>query len=371
MRVQADAKADLESLKIAKLVWESVLRKVRKQVPSKYELVTDNVLKTGYIYRISTRTPKLVKFTLILRARSTKQFAAYYGKRGVDIIELNVLPKSKISKEVILKKLETTDTKNSFVHEFIHYLDTRKFKSKKHYEQHVREIEYQAKRGNVDDKQYFNFDLERNTHYVEIINQMTEKIAKPAFRKRVADFKAFMKAAKKLQPDFFKNLDAKNLRRITSRLYGVYILWKETKVLAKDYIAIGGMFVGASDEDEEIKKASGGKLLTEEYIRGLGSKHIEEVRRDGLISWNELQKSRLFPQFAKPPKGYLRACRCGIYITCENGDQYYTKSGIRGYSAMYVTPFDKWPVSFLERDGSKFEFRQDDGPHYGKHPDAD
>jgi len=242
LRVHSDAKSDLASIDIANKVWLRVLRLVGKTTPSKYELVVDGVRKSGYVHRIETRVgTKSVRFTLILRSKSSKQMASYYGKSGIDIIELNCLPKSGVTTDTILRSL--TDTvRGYFVHEFVHYLDARKFKSKKRYEKHVHDIEKQAKRQLVSDKQYFNFDLERNTHYSEIVDELRRKLLNVKFAKRVDSFPKFLAEAKKLQKDFFKNLSDSNKKRVMARLYAMYQLLKGNEVSkqAKALIAVDG-----------------------------------------------------------------------------------------------------------------------------------
>lgn len=358
--VVSDAASDLASNEFASVVWERVLRFVRKSKLRKYELVVDGVRKSGYVYIINTRVgTKLVRFTLLLRSKSSKQMAAYFGKRNLDVIELNCLPKSNITNETILKSLSVV-VRTHFIHEFMHYIDAKKFKSKKRYEEHVREIEKQAKRGDVSDRQYFNLDLERNTHYAEIVHELRLKMSNSKFAKRMDTFAKFLTVAKRLQKDFFNHLDDKNKKRVIARLYGMYVLlngstdMQKTSNRTKSYISTGGYFVSASDE---LVPARTGKLLTTKYLRELGQKAIAENRKRGLEVWNNLQKSNLFPRgnYRTPPKGYVRACYCGIYITAENGDQWSCDVGIRGYSACYVTPFETNPFVMLESNFKKRE----------------
>jgi len=369
--VVSDAASDLASNEFALKVWDRVLRYVRKSKLLKYELVIDGIRKSGFVYIINMRVgTKTVRFTLLLRAKSSKQMAAYFGKRRLDVIELNCLPKSNITTETILKSLNAT-VRTHFIHEFMHYIDARKFGSKKRYEEHTRDIEKRAKRGGVSDNQYFNFDLERNTHYAEIVHELRLKMHDPKFAKRVDTFTKFLANAKRLQRDFFANLSTKNMKRVISRLYGMYVLLKgnttvqKTSSHTKSYISIGGYFVSASDD---VRKSGNGKLLTIDYIRKLGRKAIAENRKRGLDVWKNLQKSNLFPRgnYRTPPNGFVRACYCGIYITAENGDQWRCDVGIRGYSACYVTPFEMRPFVMLDSNFEKCEppkgLRYVDGP---------
>lgn len=353
LRVTADAKSDVEAIEFSNKVWSRVLRAVKHIAPRRYELVVDGVKKSGYVYMISTRVgSKLVRFTLILRAKSSKQIAAYFGKSGVDIIELNCLPKSSITTTSILRSLSES-VRIHFVHEFQHYLDARKFKSKKRYEKHVRDIEKQSKRGGVSDAQYFNFDLERNTHYAEIVHELRLKMSDPKFSKRIVSFQKFIMEAKKLQKDFFANLTHDNRKRILARLYGVYQLMKgnDMSKQSKAFISVGGYVVGAE------KKAGPGRLFTESEVRERGREAFRLRRKRGLKVWEALQKSNLFPRgrYQTPPEGYVRACYSGRFITAENGDQWECDVGIKGYLACYVTPAGVMPFKMLDDDMQRRE----------------
>ena len=351
MLVLSDAQSDLTAIDTANKVWLRVQSLVKRSKLNRCELVVDGVRKSGYVYLVSTRVKsRLFRFTLILRSKSSKQMAAYFGKSGVDIIELNCLPKSRVTTDVVLRSMNDM-VRGFFVHEFTHYLDAKKFKSKKRYERHVRDIEKQAKRGAVSDLRYFNFDLERNTHYAEIVNALRLKMLTPGFSKRMTTFNKFVAEAKKLQKDFFHNLTDSNKRRVLSRLYGMYQLLKGNQLSnnSSQMIATGGYYVQA---DEGPCKDGPGRLFTIDEARSAGRKAFASNRKRGLVVWEELQKSNLFPRgnYRTPPKGFVRACYCGCYITAESGDQWKCDAGIKGYSACYVKPADTIPFKMLDSD---------------------
>ncbi len=237
--VKADAVTDISATRLANAVYDKLIKKVQKVELNWHEEKLHTGVQEGFVVTFKSSRP-YVNFELMLSMRSKDQLAAFYRRKGKpDLIILNIV--KRIKRESIVRQMMDPNSRLSFIHEFVHHLDAKKF------------------------------------HELS-----TNKVTASEF------------------PEFER-------------------------------------------KDSSIIPA------TVKYFKSLGVKAIAEKRKDGLKSWESLKKSSLFPSHKKPPEGFLKACQAGIYITAENGDQWHTyPNGIRGYSALYVTPFEISPMQILD-----------------------
>lgn len=125
------------------------------------------------------------------------------------VIVINNLKNDKIPSKGILK--------DSFIHEFIHYLD---FKRSKGYTPNFNE------KTTISD--YYNSPTEYNAYYQEaanyIVNLFKDDNILSKFKEKYTNFETFYKwmVENVFEKDYIKNLNDKNKKKLKKRIYNIY-----------------------------------------------------------------------------------------------------------------------------------------------------
>ena len=166
----------------------------------------------------------------------TASFGHYHNKKDKYVIVVYCLMPERKMKDIF----KNSTLEKSFVHEFIHYLDQKRYTLK--YDENTVSLQ---KAGRMED--YVNTPSESNAYYQELTHDFEQFFRenvktligeKDKYKKLIfGSFSAFLNFLRPFmkQGSFYSDLNEKNKKHFHRRLYGFYVLMKDKfeKAIAK------------------------------------------------------------------------------------------------------------------------------------------
>lgn len=241
--VVAEIQGDLKLWGLAQKVLDKIEDLVRNQFDN-FEFGYKDISPSGntdtqecWIQEVKLTVGSIkFNFDLALAKSNTHSYAMHVvHPKGRDTISLFILKKVSTTlpnKNSVLKFLQDGSAyRRRILHELVHYIVAKRFKSKKSYIDYSNKTSFNSKlarrKGGYAD--YYNEPTELNTHYFEILHDaILEKLSK---RKAVfKTFERFLKFADAVHDKaFLSELTEANLKRLKKRLYQLWSTLKGSK----------------------------------------------------------------------------------------------------------------------------------------------